>query len=625
MNEQSQTQLERGAFVIRNFAKSLPATPGVYRMLGDKGDVLYVGKAKALSKRVMSYTNTGKLSVRIARMVAETMDMEFVHTETESEALLHEADLIKKLRPRYNILLRDDKSFPYIMITGDHDFPLLKKHRGAQKQKGDYYGPFPGAGAVNRTITTLHKAFMLRNCTDNVFAGRTRPCLQYHIKRCTAPCVDMVSKKEYADQVQQARDFLSGKSQAIQQDFAEKMQKASDAQDYEEAAKYRDRLKALSVVQSNTQNIADGIREADVVSVYQEGGRSCVQVFFFRAGHNFGNNAYFPVHKDDESDADVMSAFLAQFYCNKPAPREIIVNVEPTGCDLIVQALNDLSAQRHEGKAAQIKVIVPSRGQKKKLSDFVANNAKDALTQKMLKLTSEKAILKKVAALFDIDELPNRIEVYDNSHISGTNMVGGMIVAGQEGLRKNAYRKFNIKQAGEADDFGMMREVLYRRFSRALKEDIDVMSDDWPDLVVIDGGKGQLSSVKEVLEELGILDDVNLVAVAKGPDRNAGREVFYCLDKAPFDLPVDDPVLHYMQRLRDEAHRFAIGAHRTRRKNAMISSPLDEISGIGAQRKKALLHYFGSAKAVAQAGVDDLRQVEGISQAMAEKIYSHFH
>lgn len=625
MNSSTQTQLEIGAKIIRSFAKSLPATPGVYRMLDSKGGVLYVGKAKALSKRVMSYTNTNKLSVRIQRMVAETKDMEFVHTQTESEALLYEADLIKKLYPRYNILLRDDKSFPYIMITGDHDFPLLKKHRGAQKQKGDYFGPFPGAGSVNRTITTLYKAFMLRNCTDNVFNSRTRPCLQYHIKRCTAPCVGEVSKEEYAGQVKHARDFLSGKSQAIQEEFAKKMQKASDAQDYEEAAKFRDRLKALTMVQSNTQNMAEGIREADVVSIYQDGGRSCVQIFFFRAGHNFGNNAYYPLHKEDETAADIISAVLGQFYCNKPAPKEIIVNIEPTGVELIEQALNELGAQRNEGKSINVKITVPQRGQKKKLTDFAANNAKDALAQKILKATSEKKILQQVADLFELDELPNRIEVYDNSHISGTHMTGGMIVAGLEGFRKNAYRKFNIKQAEESDDFGMMREVLYRRFSRALKEDIDKASDDWPDLVVIDGGKGQLSSVRSVLEELGILDDVKLVAIAKGPDRNAGREVFYCIDKAPFDLPVDDPTLHYMQRLRDEAHRFAIGAHRTRRSKAISASPLDDISGIGAARKKALLHYFGSAKAVSLAAVEDLQKVEGISQALAEKIYSHFH
>ena len=618
MGKQAPPSLEAATAIIRRFAKSLPDTPGVYRMLDDKGQVLYVGKAKSLTKRVMSYTNTAKMPYRLQRMVSQTVDMEFVHTHTEADALLLEASLIKKLKPHFNILLRDDKSFPYILIARDHEFPLVAKYRGSQKRKGDYFGPFPGAGAVNRTIATLQKAFMLRNCSDNVFASRTRPCLQYHIKRCTAPCVGFVSVEEYAEQVDFARDFLSGKSKAVHEYFSRKMQQASDAREYEEAAKYRDRLKALSHVSAQQQVHVDNLGDADLFAIYQKDGVSCIQVFFFRNGQNNGNQSYFPACSDDESEEDIIAAFIGQFYQNKPVPSQILVNVTPSGKGVLEDALEVQSGHR-------VHISKPLRGARKKIVGFAVSNAKDALKQKLIKNTSEKRLLTKVAGLFDLEDLPKRIEIYDNSHISGTNMVGAMVVAGPEGFQKNAYRKFNIKQADAADDYGMMREVLRRRFGRSLKDGSGPESADWPDLVLLDGGKGQLSAALEVVRELGLEDSLCLVAISKGVDRNAGREVFHPLGQPSFDLPVDDPVLHYMQRLRDEAHRFAIGAHRTRRMNAISKSLLDDVPGVGAKRKKALLHYFGSAKSVAGAGVQDLQQVEGISEAMAQRIYDYFH
>lgn len=620
MTNTEATMLEKGAAVIKDFARSLPDTPGVYRMLDKNSEVLYIGKARSLAKRVVSYSRINQLPRRLKHMVSETTDMEFIHTHTEAEALLTEAELIKKLKPKYNILLRDDKSFPYILITGDHDFPLLKKHRGSQNQEGDYYGPFPGAGAVNRTINTLQKAFMLRNCSDSVFSARTRPCLQYHIKRCTAPCVDYVSKQEYAEQVQHARDFLSGKSKAIQEHYALKMQRASDETRFEEAAKYRDRIKAMTKVQTSGDKGVGTIDNADVISIYQQDNQSCVQVFFFRSGQSYGNQSYFPVHKDEVDAAEILSAFILQFYQNKALPKEIIVNIEPSEKDLLFEALSSLSKPEKK-----ITLHIPSRGDKKRISDFAFQNAQDALAQKVLKSTSEKKILQKLTEIFDLDDIPDRIEVYDNSHISGTNMVGAMIVAGKEGFRKNAYRTFNIKQAAKGDDYGMMREVLERRFKRALSEDYGPGTSEWPDLLLIDGGKGQLGVAKEVFEELGIISDVNVVAISKGPDRNAGRESFHMLDKPSFTLDYDEAVLHYLQRLRDEAHRFAIGSHRAKRKKDISKSPLDGITGIGGKRKKALLHHFGSAKAVASAGIKDLQSVDGISEKMAETIYNHFH
>ncbi len=614
------SSLERGATLIRGFAKNLPETPGVYRMLNDGGDVLYVGKAKALKRRVITYSMTEKLPIRLQRMVAQTTDMVFVHTNTEVEALLLESNLIKRLKPRYNVLLRDDKSFPYIMITRDHDFPLLTKHRGAHKIKGDYFGPFASAASVNHTVAILQRAFMLRNCADTVFSNRTRPCLQYHIKRCTAPCVGYVTREDYAEQVGLAHDFLSGKSREVQDRFAGKMQAASVGQDYEEAAKFRDRIKALTMIQSSQDVNIEGMGDADVISLWQEDGRSCVMVFFFRGGQNFGNRAYFPRHAVDEAIEDILGAFLAQFYENKPVPRDIFLSHPVAEAGLLEEALT----QRVKGKY-KVHLNVPERGQKKRLVDLVMRNAREALAREALQLADTGRLLDGVAALFEMDEPPQRIEIYDNSHIAGTNMVGGMVVAGPEGFRKNAYRKFNIREADESDDYGMMREVMQRRFGKAMEEGRGPDTEDWPGLVLIDGGLRQLNAVRTVLEDLGIIDTLTLVSIAKGPDRNAGREKFFMIGRDMFQLPIDDPVLHYLQRLRDEAHRFAIGSHRARRSKQISSSPLDGVPGIGAKRKKALLLHFGSAQEVARAGVQDLQQVEGISRAVAEKIYNHFH
>ncbi len=582
-----------------------------------------MGKAKALKKRVVSYTHVDKLPVRLQRMVAQTVTMEFVHTHTEVEALLLESNLIKKLKPRYNILLRDDKSFPYILITGHHDYAQVKKHRGARKPKGQYFGPFASAGAVNHTIHVLQRVFKLRNCSDSIFANRDRPCLQYHIKRCTAPCVAKVSQDEYSEQVENARAFLSGESRAIQEKFANEMQAASEAEKFEKAAELRDRIKALSAIQSRQDINLEGIGDVDVMAMSQSEGKTCVQVFFFRGGQNFGNRAYFPRHDSEEEAETIISVFIAQFYENKPVPKSVFVSHKPSEADLLEEAL---TTRRDRGK---VKIIKPTRGKGKRLLDFVAMNAQDALKRHIIERAGEAKHLEAVAKLFDMDEAPKRIEVYDNSHISGTNMVGAMIVAGHEGFRKSAYRKFNIREAAAGDDFGMMREVMKRRFTRALKEGVNTDSDDWPDLLLIDGGRGQFSAVKETLEELGVYNDVKVVGIAKGEDRNAGREEFFVDGenglKPSFKLPPNDPTLHYLQRIRDEVHRFAIGAHRTRRKNDITKSPLDQISGIGAHRKRALLRHFGSAKEVARAGIEDLRNVDGISEAIAEKIYNFFN
>lgn len=611
--------LERGVSRIRDLAKTLPDTPGVYRMVDKNGDVLYVGKAKALKKRVLSYTNPNKQSVRIQRMIAETADMVFVHTHTEVEALLLESNLIKKLKPRYNVLLRDDKSFPYIHIT-DHDYPLLTKYRGARDKAGDFFGPFASAGAVNHTIATLQRVFMLRNCSDNVFANRNRPCLQYHIKRCTAPCVDYVSQNEYGEQVKHAKDFLAGKSRAIQDHFADKMQAASDAQDYETAATYRDRIQALAAVQSKQDINVEGLGDADIMALYQDQGRSCVQVFFFRGGQNYGNRAYFPRHSQDDKPEDILAAFMAQFYDNKPVPPAILVSHTLPEKVLMEEAFSQKKTVTHK-----VKIQTPAKGARKRLIDFVMKNAKDALERDNLKRTSELKNLDAVAKLFDMDDKPQRIEIYDNSHSAGQHMVGAMVVAGPEGLQKNAYRKFNIKTAAQSDDYGMMREVMERRFGRALREGKKPDDPDWPDLLLIDGGKGQLSTVMAVLTELGIEDTFRVVAISKGEDRNAGREFFHLPGQDAFQLHVNDPVLHYLQRLRDEAHRFAIGSHRVRRRKAATQSSLDDVPGIGPKRKKALLHHFGSAKEVETAGIKDLMAVEGISRAFAKKVYNYFH
>ncbi len=610
--------IESGAQIIRSYVKKLPDTPGVYRMISDKGEVLYVGKAKSLKKRVVSYARPDPLPFRLQRMIAMTKTMEFVHTHTEAEALLLESNLIKKLKPKFNVLLRDDKSFPYILMTADHDFPQVVKHRGVKKRKGQYFGPFASAGDVNRTIAILQRVFRLRNCTDSYFAARTRPCLQYHIKRCTAPCVGKVSKDGYAAQIEEAQAFLDGKSHEMQKRMAEKMQEASADMDYEAAAVYRDRIQALSSIQARQDINIEGLGDADVMAVVQKEGKTCVQVFFFRGGRNHGNRPYFPRHDAEEDLSLVIAAFIAQFYENKPVPREVIVNLMPQERALLEEAMSSKVN-------AKVKITKPVKGARKRVLEFAQKNALAALERNMAETVSQQKLIRGVAKLFSMDEEPRRIEVYDNSHISGTNMVGGMIVAGPEGFNKNAYRKFNIKVADESDDYGMMREVLSRRFKRALKEMPEMGGEDWPDLLLIDGGKGQLSAVREVLEECGVLDAVTLVAISKGPDRHAGREQFHMVGKPPFQLPVNDAVLHYLQRLRDEAHRFAIGTHRARRQKQITKSPLDEIAGIGAKRKKALLNYFGSAKAVAQAGLKDLQNVEGVSESMAQIIYDYFH
>lgn len=603
---------EKGADLIRAQAKRLPDTPGVYRMIAADGEVLYVGKARSLKRRVLSYTQDSKLPVRLQRMVAQTAQMEFVHTHTEVEALLLESNLIKKLKPRFNILMRDDKSFPYILLTAGHDYPQLLKHRGARTKPGEYFGPFAGAGDVNRTLIALQKAFMLRNCTDAYFAARKRPCLQYHIKRCTAPCVDLATKDEYAAQVRQARDFLAGKSHEVQETLAADMQAASDRQDYERAAKIRDRIRALSAIQARQIVNVQGLGDCDVLALAREGGQCCVQVFFFRGGQNFGNRSYFPRHDSDDPDDAVLGAFMAQFYENKPVPADILVSLSPDSEDLLTEALSVRAGRR-------VTILCPQRGAKREVVEFALTNARDALNRQMAERAGQAVLLEGVTELFGLPAPPERIEVYDNSHISGTNMVGAMIVAGPEGFIKNAYRKFNIREAKASDDYGMMREVMRRRFAKG-KE-----TADRPGLLLIDGGAGQFGTVREVLEELGIAGDIPMVSIAKGEDRNAGRETFFMHGRAPFQLPVNDSVLHYLQRLRDEAHRFAIGAHRTRRKMDIGRSPLDSIPGIGASRKKALLHRFGSAKEVARAGLRDLERVEGISAALARTIYEHFH
>jgi len=607
-----------GAAVIEACVKTLPGSPGVYRMVSAAGDVLYVGKAKHLKKRVTAYTQPQKHSIRIQRMIAATAGMEFTTTHTEAEALLLEANLIKKLKPRYNILLRDDKSFPYILITGDHDYPQVTKHRGARDRKGEYFGPFASGHAVNETLAVLHKAFLLRNCSDHIFALRTRPCLQYQIKRCTAPCVAKVTQKQYAEQVDMARQFLEGRSRAIQEGFAAKMQEASDRMDFEEAAAYRDRIRALTQIQAEQTVNIEGIDSADVFAIHRDAGASCVQVFFFRAGQNFGNRAYFPRHEKDETTAEILSAFIAQFYTNKPVPREIIVNEDVEARAVLEQALREKAGHK-------VTVTLPQRGDRKILSDMAVKNAREALARRMADAQTQEALFEKLAEVFGLDAPPERIEVYDNSHIAGTHTLGAMIVATPEGLLKNAYRKFNAKgDIAGGDDYAMMREMLTRRFQSLLKAEDEGSPAVWPDLLLIDGGQGQLSATLETLAELGI-GDLPVVAIAKGPDRHAGRERFFMPAREAFSLPPDDPLLYFLQRLRDESHRFAITSHRARRSKAIGATPLDSVPGIGARRKKALLLHFGSAKAVAEAGVADLQKVAGISKAVAERIYAFFH
>jgi excinuclease ABC subunit C len=599
----------QGAPVIAAFVKTLPSQPGVYRMLDEKGDALYVGKAKSLKKRVVAYTQPEKQVPRIQRMIALTRRMEFTVTHTEAEALLLESNLIKKLKPRYNILLRDDKSFPYIFITG-HAFPQVTKHRGAKEKGGEYFGPFASGYAVNEALAVLQKAFRLRNCTDGVFAQRTRPCLQYQIKRCTAPCVAKVTEEEYGRQVDMARRFLQGKSRAIQEDFAKRMQQASENTDYEAAAEWRDRIRALTQIQAHQAVNVEGVESADIHAVAQRNGVTCVQMFFFRNGHNFGSRCYFPRHEKDETPENVLSAFIGQFYADKPVPSEVVVSHEIENAKLIEDALR-LKAER------KVSLVRPSRGARRELVEMALKNAQEALAHKLAQDADAEESLARLAETFGLEAPPERIEVYDNSHTGGRQALGAMIVAGPEGFRKSAYRKFNMKRASGEDDYAMMREMLSRRFARADEENL-------PDLVLIDGGLGQLSAARQAMADAGA-SDIPVASIAKGPDRNAGRETFFLPGREPFTLPPADPLLYYLQRLRDEAHRFAITSHRARRGKTAFQNPLDQVSGIGAKRKKALLLHFGSAKAVAEAGVADLEKVDGISRAVAEKIYGFFH
>jgi excinuclease ABC subunit C len=610
-----------GATVIRAALRNVPSSPGVYRMLDRKGDALYVGKARNLKARVQNYTHPAGLSNRLRRMVSETATFEVTVTGTEAEALLLECNMIKRLMPRFNVLLRDDKSFPFIHLTADHEFPQLTKFRGTRDKGGSYFGPFASAGAVNRTLITLQKAFLLRSCSDSVFANRARPCLLYQIKRCSAPCVGRIDHDDYVGLLDQAKGFLSGRSQSVQQRLATVMEASAEALDFEAAAITRDRIRALSLVQGHQDIHVAGIVDADLIAAHQAGGHTCVQVFFFRGGQNWGNRAYFPSHDRQLGVEDVLTAFVGQFYDNRPRPPLILLSHNLVDQELVGEALS-LGGPR-------VALAVPRRGDKKRLIDRIVAAAREALGRRLAESASQRQLLDGVAAALGLDTTLERVEVYDNSHIQGTNAVGAMIVAGPDGLMKGAYRKFNIRSTGgpEAtggDDFAMMREVMRRRFERALKEDPERDRGTWPDLVLIDGGQGQLSSVQEVLAELGI-DDVALVGIAKGPDRNAGRERFFLPGRPPFSLDPRDPVLYFLQRLRDEAHRFAIGTHRARRIKAIGTSPLDEIVGIGARRKQALLHAFGSARAVARAGLAEIERVPGISTTVAKKIHDHFH
>ncbi|MBD8891416.1 excinuclease ABC subunit UvrC [Roseibium litorale] len=643
--------IAKGVDVIIDQVKRLPMGPGVYRMLDEDGNVLYVGKARSLKKRVSNYTRLQGQSNRIMRMIMSTAAMEFVVTRTEAEALLLEANLIKRLRPRFNVLLRDDKSFPYILITGDHAAPAIVKHRGARKRKGEYFGPFASAGAVDRTINALQKAFLIRNCSDSYFENRSRPCLLYQIKRCAGPCTGEISGEDYGGLVAEAKAFLSGRSQLVKTELAKHMESASEALDFERAAIYRDRLAALSHIQSHQGINPQTVEEADVFAIHQEGGQTCVQVFFFRTGQNWGNRAYFPKADKSFDESAVLESFLAQFYDDKPAPSLILLSHGVEELDLLSQALSERTGRK-------VEIAVPKRGEKRELVDHALTNAREALGRRLAETSSQTRLLEGVAEAFGLKETPRRIEVYDNSHIMGTNAVGGMIVAGPEGFAKAHYRKFNIKSEDlvPGDDYGMMREVLTRRFSRLMREHArleetaeetqeDELRQDqeafeeagseadeaasmdipaWPDLVLIDGGQGQLGAVQEILEALGVTG-VPLVGIAKGPDRDAGREKFFIPGKPSFMLPERDPVLYFVQRLRDEAHRFAIGSHRARRKKDITRNPLDDIAGIGPTRKRALLRHFGTAKAVSKAGMDDLTSVPGISEAIAKLVYDHFH
>jgi excinuclease ABC subunit C len=607
-----------GHEVIQDYLKTLDGSPGVYRMLNAASEVLYVGKARNLKARVTNYARPSGHSGRIARMIHETASMMFLTTRTELEALLLEQNLIKQLKPRYNVLLRDDKSFPNILISAEHAFPQIKKHRGKKSEKGAYFGPFASAGAVNRTLNQLQKVFLLRNCSNSMFDSRTRPCLQYQIKRCSAPCVAKITREGYADLVDDAQRFLEGKTTSVQANLAKAMAQASADMEFERAAALRDRIKALTQVQQSQGINPQGVTEADIVALHLEHGQACVQVFFIRANQSWGNRDFYPKTGAGAEAPEIMEAFLTQFYDDKDPPRLILLSHPVDNPDLVTEALTARAGRK-------VELAVPQRGEKAELVENATRNARESLARRMAESTTQNKLLTGLAEAFDLDAPPQRIEVYDNSHIQGTNAVGGMIVAGAEGFLKSQYRKFNIKsEAGaNSDDFGMMKEVLTRRFERLLKEDPDRKTDMWPDLLLIDGGAGQVSAVAEIMNELGV-EDIAMIGVAKGIDRDAGKEEFHRPGERPFALQRNDPVLYFIQRLRDEAHRWAIGAHRAKRAKAVSLTPLDDIPGIGATRKRALLQHFGSAKAVARAGVADLQAVDGISEAMAKTIADYF-
>ena len=615
-----QPDLEKGVAAIREVLKTLPVRPGVYRMQDARGDVLYVGKARALRNRVTNYTQVARLPKRLQRMVAQTRSMTIVTTRTEAEALLLEAQLIKRFRPAYNVLLRDDKSFPFILLREDHAFPRVQKHRGARRTKGQYFGPFASAGSVTRTLNALQKLFLLRSCSDSYFENRSRPCLLYQIKRCSAPCVGRISEEDYDELVEDAKNFLSGKSTGVQARLSRQMAIAAEKQDYELAAVYRDRLRALTYIQGSQTVHAEGLGDADVFALACKGGTMSIQGFFIRGGQNWGHRAFFPAHTIDVPEAEVLSSFLVQFYEDMPPPKRILVDRELADTDVLEEALSERAGRR-------VAIEVPKRGDRKKLLDQARRNAEEALDRRLAETTTQGKILRELADTFELSDVPKRIEVYDNSHIMGTNAIGAMIVAGPEGFRKNSYRKFNIKrpETNPGDDFAMMREVLERRFARLEKDDPDRQSGEWPDLILIDGGKGQVSAVCEVMEDAGV-HDVPVVGVAKGPHHGReGREVFHLPGGREITLQPNSALLFYLQRLRDEAHRFAIGTHRAKRAKSLTTSTLDDVPGIGPSRKRALLMHFGTARAVKGAALEDLERAPGISRTMARQLYDYFH
>jgi excinuclease ABC subunit C len=610
--------LETGTAAIRNVLKTLPLKPGVYRMHDARGEILYVGKARALKNRVGNYVQIDRLPNRLRRMVALTRSMTIVTTNSEAEALLLEAQLIKRYRPAYNVLLRDDKSFPFILLRADHKFPRIQKHRGARRNKGHYYGPFASAGSVNQTLNALQKLFLLRSCSDSFFNNRDRPCLLYQIKRCSAPCVGRIDDQSYDGLVADAKSFLDGKSSAVQAKLAREMEGAAEALDFERAAMLRDRLKALTFIQGSQAINAQGVGDADIFALAHRNGVMGIQAFFIRGGQNWGHRSFFPSHVAEMTEDEVFTSFLAQFYEDVPPAKCILLDRELTEADLLAEALSERAERK-------IEISVPQRGDRVRLVKQATRNAEEALDRRLAESTTQGKLLQEVADLFELPEPPRRIEIYDNSHIQGSNALGAMVVAGPEGFIKGQYRKFNIKHAATDDDFAMMREVFQRRFARAQEDDPDRDSGQWPDLVLIDGGKGQMSSVKAALEEIGV-DDVPLIAIAKGPHHGRdGREVFHFPDGRELTLPVNAPVLFYLQRLRDEVHRYAIGAHRAKRSKAITVSPLDEVPGVGPSRKKALLLHFGTARAVRNASLEDLQKAPGVSAAVAQTVYDFFH